>query len=122
MSSYGWKKNFNLKCVNLTGKLFIACVEGAAYSNNEIFTNANMSNKVQIFFTDFGSGLVHSFRAEMAQKSNSPLVLNPFLMYRIIIIDKKLEMTNLNPDLFPRSILMLRRNTGSFEVYLKVNT
>ena len=106
------------QCFNFTGELMIKCVENGSYSSDEIFVDSKMSKNVQTFFTDGPSGLVHSFHAKM--KHN--IKLNPNMTYRMIIVDKKLELTSLNPDIFPRSILMLKQNTGHIIIYLKVNT
>ena len=129
-TDFGWKfKNplnpHDNECKLLNGIHFVKCIDEHSYSTKEIFNARGYSFIQQPFFTNVYSGLNHPLYPERGMISNRRSTLaisfNPNLTFSVVVTDPKLEFTSTNPDTFPKSLVLLAKNSGSVNLYLKVN-
>ena len=113
------------------GDEFIQCIEEKApwaQSKSQVIKDTTVPIKVEPFFLTTFFELVQSLDIEAGKITKSPfsgplkITLNSSKPYYVVITDSKLPLVNANPDVIPRSFLILQQNAGvEVLVYMKVN-
>ena len=128
----GFKSKNQTLCKGYVGDQFIQCVEGDAYSVNDInmttfsyFNKSRYDVKAKPFYITKWHGIGLALDMESAMVTHIPidslqLTLNNSLSYIIRIMDPKLQISGDNPDAVPRLMIRKRDSTESFLTYLKV--
>ena len=114
------------------GEDFIKCIEEKApwaLSKSEVITDTTTQIKVQPYFLTTFFELVQSLDIEAGKIKKSPfsdplkITLNSTKPYYVVITDSKLALVNANPDVLPRSFLILNPYSGvEVLAYMKVRT
>ena len=125
----GWKIDFDyddVDCQYLTGDEFIECVEGMSYVAEDVLINHNSSQfTVTDFYSQNWDGIVLSveMHADVITSNYDStmdwLWFNSSVSYTIYIMDTKLQFVTANPNIIPRSLLTLKENAGTTNLYVK---
>ena len=134
-----WKVT-NTSCfIEETGGKFFSYFNHRAYKANDVILTSQVLSQATPFYVSgcrskYGntvSGLSYQFINDLAifgwngdrNADDIPILkLNPDIKYITIIMDKKLQFFSAWPDLFPRTIIKLRQNMGTTNVFLKVSS
>ena len=121
----GWKVEEG--CEELSGKEYIQCIEGIAYTKEDILTHfLHEEFKANTFFIGWMEGLAQSLDVEDGKISNDfyetmEVSLNNSLSYQIIIMDPKIQIFSEIPQTYPITRVSLTSHyIGALQIYLKV--
>ena len=133
-TSHGWKSEVK-RCINKTSHQLHQCIKESAYPAEEIFqlkqyTKANITNlrsnnsiKVLPYFRSFYHGLSQSLKLDHGVITDhyvSTFFLEVKINSFILIADSKIQYDSLNPNVIPKTMMMLKPNKGQILAYLKV--
>ena len=115
----GWKKDIDVD--NPCKKDIIQCFRENAYLTNEVILNVRKSVQAKEFFHDTHFGIVQSLWLDSdvishkAKPSFSSFIhFNSSLPYYIAMMDPKLQFWSESPDITPRIMLTMKKNTQLF--------
>ena len=133
-TSHGWKSDVT-RCINKTGHQLHQCIKESAYPAEEIFqlkqyTKSNITNlrsnnsiKVLPYFRSFYHGLSQSLKLDHGVITDhyvSTFFLEVKINSFILIADSKIQYDSLNPNVIPKTMMMVKPNKGQVLAYLKV--
>ena len=134
-TSHGWKSEVE-RCINKTGHQLHQCIKDSAYPAEEMFqlkqytkpniTNLRSNNSIKVvpYFRNFYHGRSQSLQLDHGVITDhyvSTFFLEVKINSNILIADSKIQYDSLNPNVIPKTMIMLKPNKGQILAYLKVH-
>ena len=117
----GWKKDIDVDIPGPCKKDITQCFRENAYLTNNVLLNMRKSIQAKEFFHDTHFGIVQSLWLDSdvishkAKPSFSSFIhFNSSLPYYIAMMDPKLQFWSESPDITPRIMLTMKKNTQLF--------
>ena len=122
--------------MNKTGHQLHQCIKDSAYPAEEMFqlkhytkpkiTNLRSNNSIKVvpYFRNFYHGLSQSLQLDHGVITDhyvSTFFLEVKISSFISIADSKIQYDSLNPNVIPKTMIMLKPNKGQILAYLKVH-